>query len=211
MPKDSGELHSRLGQIKRQAGKVPGPGAYVSHKDWKLNRGFVWGKTPRDKGSRMNKVPAPGHYELSLALTRPRSVGGNLPKGTKRSFLDNAVEKSAKNPAPDKYQPQHMRPHVPGISMSHGKKASETRSKNKDQGVPAPDKYHPNYNLTERRAPCFGASKESGNSFVDRATKLKDKLPGPGHYEAANLEKTTRGAKWVQINQLPRGPLMGRY
>ena len=41
-----------------------------------------------------------------MAMTRPRSIGGQLSKGTKRSFLDNVAEKAGKTPAPDKYQPK---------------------------------------------------------------------------------------------------------
>lgn len=209
MPKDAGELTSRLGQIKRQAGKVPGPGMYVGHKDWKLNKGFVFSKTPRDKGQRMNKVPAPGHYDAaSLALTRARSVGGQLSKGTKRSFLDNVAEKSGKTPAPDKYQPKFQEVHIPAPSFDV--KKTESRQPKKAQG-PGPGQYEPKYHLTEPQKPVYGTSKDTTKSFVDRVTKLKEKLPAPGHYETTKLETISRGTKWCQVMGTGRGPLMGAY
>lgn len=211
MPKDTGELTSRLGQIKRQAAKVPGPGMYLGNTDWKLKGGFVFSKTSRDKGLRLNTVPAPGQYDNSQTqLTKPRSIGGPLPKGTKRSFLDQAVEKSGKTPAPDKYQPQYFRPHVAVPSMSHGKR-TESRVKRTDKGTPGPGHYEPKYTAIEQQLPNYGTAKDTGNSFVDRVTKMKEKLPAPGHYEAGKMDKITRGGKWVQLMQLPRGPLMGKY
>lgn len=211
LPKDTGEMSSVLGQVKRRAGKVPGPGAYLSHKDWALNRGFIISKTARDKGTRMNKVPAPGQYDCAAVnLTKPRSIGGHLSKGVKRSFLDSAVEKSEKTPAPDKYHPQPLEKHVTSPSLSRVKK-TESRVPKKDRAVPGPGHYEPKFSFTEDRPPNYGTAKEASNSFVDRATKLKEKLPAPGHYEVTKLDKVSRGTKWVQMNGLTRGPLMGRY
>lgn len=211
LPKDTGENTSQLGLVKKRAGKVPGPGAYLSHKDWALNRGFILSKTARDKGTRMNKVPAPGQYDAaSMNLTKPRSIGGHLSKGVKRSFLDTAVEKSEKVPAPDKYQPQYLEKHVPSPSLSRAKK-TESRVPKKNMAIPGPGHYEPKFTMTEDRPPNYGTAKESSNSFVDRATKMKEKLPAPGHYEVAKLEKISRGTKWVQINGLKRGPMMGKF
>lgn len=210
MPKDAGEFTSRLGQIRRQAGKVPGPGMYVGHKDWKLNRGFVFSKTPRDKGTRMNKVPAPGHYDSAgLSVTRPRSIGGQLSKGAKRSFLDNVAEKSGKTPAPDKYQPRFQEVHIPAPSFDV--KKTESRQGGKKQQNPGPGHYEPKYTSTEDRPPTYGTSKDTIKSFVDRVTKLKEKLPAPGHYETTKLESVSRGTKFMQIMGNGRGPLMGSY
>jgi len=210
MPKDAGEFTSRLGQIKRQAAKCPGPGMYVGHKDWKLNRGFLFAKCARDKGLRMNKVPAPGHYEnaSSMAMTRPRSIGGQLSKGTKRSFLDNVAEKAGKTPAPDKYQPKFQEAHLPAPSFDI--KKTESRMPKKTL-APGPGHYEPKYASIEKVPPNYGTSKETAKSFVDRVTKLKEKLPAPGHYEMTKLEKISRGTKWTQIMGAKRGPLMGAY
>jgi len=184
MPKDSGENSSQLGQIRKIAAKIPGPGHFdISHldkKDWDSKGGhFV--KSSKDAGWKANKVPPVGQYHVaeSVAHTKPRTMGGKLPQAARGChFWDTAVSRSTLVPAPGRYEPGGLVQHV--RIPSFNKTKTETRSGKKPQ-IPGPGQYEVNHSQVEDRTPNYGTDKQAPKTFIDRIKADKAKLPAPGH------------------------------
>ncbi|KAF4656326.1 hypothetical protein FOL47_009033 [Perkinsus chesapeaki] len=118
LPKDSGQVTSRIGQIKKLAGSTPGPGKYIKHAPWPQyppgeefshgSKGYKFDKGSRDKGGiiktdKGSATPAPGKYDITkVDLVKPRCLGGPMSKKAKKSFLDKAIKFGATIPAPNK-------------------------------------------------------------------------------------------------------------
>lgn len=183
MPKDSGEHSSQLGMIKKNAGKVPGPGHFdISHMDQKhwSSKGGHFVKSPKDIGWKLNKTPPVGQYQVAEGerYVRRRMQGGKLPQAPRGChFWDTAVARSSATPAPGKYEPG-MKQKVPIPSFQ--KTTSVTRSTKKPP-QPGPGQYEVNYHLTEHRIPNYPQDKQAPKTFIDRIKADKAKLPAPGH------------------------------
>lgn len=215
-------ITSRLGQIKIQAGKTPGPGYYVKHADWKdpvkksiagtktRTPEYSYPKCPLGQGEKLNKVPGPGTYDgTATGQTKPRVLQGRLSKGPKRNFLDNAKDQSAWKPPPGKYDPKQAdAPHMGAPTML--KKVSGTR-KSAEKQAPGPGAYNPEWTQCEEREPKWGTSKQKAETYVDKVAKSKAKLPAPGKYDLIKLETITRGTKWTQVHGLGRSALHGTF
>lgn len=184
MPKDAGENSSQLGQIRKIASKVPGPGHFdISHMDQKswASKGGHFVKSAKDAGWKANKVPPVGQYHVAEAVgyTKKRTMGGKLPQAARGChFWDTAAARSSVTPAPGKYephgQPQHLQ--VPNFT----KTKTESRS-TKKPAHPGPGQYDVNHSLTEERIPNYGTDKQAPKTFIDRIKADKAKLPAPGH------------------------------
>lgn len=256
MSKDSGEFSSRINQIIRQAGKYPGPGKYVAHTEWKGNYGTHAGNK-FSNGSRewrsLAKGPDPRHYErkdmfgdkghdfskepvlVSNASKdnlskNPRILHGRIPKGKKRSFLDQAIRHSEGMPAPGHYYAKDMtkaqvlsnKMNPRSIKMTEWKyemQKSESRLGKKPEEI-GPNHYNPKWNQCEDKEPYYSVPKEPLNNFLDKAVREKMTstrpkpglpIPGPGTYNMQNfpLHKTSRGTFHAQLKGLSRCPVSG--
>eukprot|EP00451_Oxyrrhis_marina_P024756 CAMPEP_0204340376 /NCGR_PEP_ID=MMETSP0469-20131031/22532_1 /ASSEMBLY_ACC=CAM_ASM_000384 /TAXON_ID=2969 /ORGANISM="Oxyrrhis marina" /LENGTH=261 /DNA_ID=CAMNT_0051324895 /DNA_START=11 /DNA_END=799 /DNA_ORIENTATION=+ len=236
--KDSGEVTSQLGQVKKASGKVPGPGQYLGHTDWADTRkqgsrrvhettqgfGYKFPSGEQGKLNFINKVPPPGHYEkkevskeLSLAashIVKPRTLFGKCATGPKRSFLDNAVAMGGRTPAPGKYNIEKLRNeldgHITSPTTFRGKK-DPAKATAKPKATPGPGSYDIKHAPVEEHHPQWSTSKCKTLSFADRQAKMKGFVPPPDKYDTVKLEKVSRGTKWGQINGRSRSALHGTY
>lgn len=251
MSKDSGVFSSRINQIIRQAAKYPGPGKYVAHTEWKGDQG-VHGGNKFSRGSRewksLAKGPDPRHYERkdfgdgiskepakepiifsnaskeNLSNNR-RIIHGRVPKGKKRSFLDQAERHSSTVPAPGHYYAKDMnsatvlsnKPNPRVCKMtSWDREMIKTVSRGKKVEDIGPNHYYPKFDHAEERLPKYSVPKELASNFLDKAvgekmTTRRPRLPipGPGHYSTIDFSKTSRGTFHVQLRGLSRSPLSG--
>jgi hypothetical protein len=226
LAKDSRDgVTSRLGQIKIQAGKTPGPGYYIKHADWadpikkcigntkSMEPKYSYPKCPRSQGEKMNKVPGPGTYDgTATGQTKPRVLMGKAAKGPKRNFLDNAKAQAAWVPAPGTYD--HTKradvPHMGAPAFELSKKVAGTR-KGAEKQAPGPGAYTPGWTQCETKEPNWGTSKSSSMTYVDKVAQSKKNLPAPGKYDLIPIEKITRGTKWTQVHGLGRSALHGTF
>lgn len=234
--KDSGQYSSRINQIIKQADKVPGPGKYMSHKDWLLNGGNLFMKTERTYKP-CNKTPAPVTYEsknIMMELSnasksnlshRPRIIHGKVPTGKRRSFLDQAERHGRAVPGPGGHDPI---PHTNTRMDTHIVKTldwqklqikTKSRGSSKDPNL-GPDHYKPEWRPTEEALPNYSVPKSRPNNFLDKAVKekwcdvhTKKEIPGPGTYETHNFDsyKVSRGTKYLQLRGMSRSAVSGYF
>lgn len=238
--KDDGKFSSRINQIIRQAEKVPGPGKYVAHEEWKQTQTYKFAKSSREYKP-MHKGPSAVEYERkdfsaehSIGAkdnlsNHPRVTFGKVSPGKKKSFLDIAAKYGGQGPGPGAYNP------APGCSncLSFGprKVVAWDREKSKSKSLKVkvaeigPDHYNLNFCRTEPALPTFTVPKEAGKNFIDKFVsekfvrdkaedaKAKREVPGPGSYDMQNfdLDKTSRGTYHLQLRGLSRSPASGYF
>jgi hypothetical protein len=239
MSKDKGTFSSRINQIQRQAAKVPGPGMYVAHDDWKLKGGNKFPNGNREYKP-MSKTPAPPTYEtknfgtsVSIATNeflsnRPRIVLGKMPKGNRRSFLESAVKHGSAIPAPGTYTTTNKRGNqldtsgtTTSIKVLDWKREMQ---KSKGTGAPekeiGPDHYTINYKHCEDAPNMISVPKALSQNFLDKAVKekwvdvkSKKECPGPGTYNVHNFDdsRISRGTKYLQTRGLSRNSVSGFF
>jgi len=235
--KDTGTYSSRINQIIRQAEKVPGPGKYVAHEDWRLAGGFRFAKLERTYKP-MNKVPDPGNYERKdlgqpmahsvgskdNTSNHPRVLMGKIPKGKKRSFLDQAILKASQSPDPGHYPLVHRFCDRADLNIQGGpswsREAQKTKGRGKKSEDLAPNHYTPNWSQSEERLANYTVPKETGKNFLDKAVKekwadvrSKKELPGPGTYNTHNFDdsRISRGCRHLQLRGLTKSPMSGYF
>jgi len=242
MSKDKGTYSSRINQIMRQAEKVPGPGKYVAHEAWDegkvahvIHAGNKFPNGNRDYKP-MNKTPAPATYEnknfnLGIANSsnpnlscNPRVLYGGVPKGKKRSFLDQAIAHGAKVPAPGQNDLVQHRNNK--LDTSHIKVLDWKREQQKTTGTKPPDKeigpnhYSINYKSVEGVQGCGTIPKAKAQNFLDKAVKekyvdlrTKREVPGPGSYNTHSYDdsKFSRGTKYLQLRGMSRSSVSGYF
>lgn len=233
--KDKGTYSSRINQIIRQADKVPGPGMYISHKDWQKNGGYKFANMERTYKP-MNKTPAPVIYEhpdifmgkcnacSDKLSNRPRIIHGKVPTGKRRSFLDQAEKHGASTPGPGSCDPKQkaadrMDTHIVKImDWSKSMQKTKGRGKNSDPNL-GPDHYTPSF-PGEDSQPTYTVPKTKKSSFLEAAVKAKwtdchtkREIPGPGTYETQNYDtnKFTRGTKYLQLRGMSRSAVSGYF
>jgi len=232
--KDKGTYSSRINQITRQAGKVPGPGKYVAHDDWQLKGGSKFPNGNRDYKP-MNKTPAPDLYE-SKEFYQGKSIGGNenlsnrrrivlghCPKGNRRSFLEGAIKHGSTVPAPGTYHTSVKRSNMLDINQDKTTSWAKEMVKTKGRG-PTEKELGPDYNLNwkhlEESAPSITVPKAKADNFLAKAVKekwsdakTKKELPGPGTYAVHNFDdsKITRGTKYLQTRGFSRSSVSGYF
>lgn len=253
--KDTGVFSSRINQIIRQAAKYPGPGKYVAHTDWKGGQGTHAGNKFAN-GSRewrsMAKGPDPRHYERkdimggtgydpvkepliysnaskdTLSQNR-RIIHGKIPKGKKRSFIDQAEAHGKASPAPGHYHASDIlksqvltnKLNNRAVKMPEWKlemSKSESRLGPKPAEI-GPNHYNPKFESMEDKPPVFSVPKAPESNFLDKAVKetmvqlrpTRLPRPGPGQYNMQNfnLAKTSRGTFHAQLRGLSRTPVSG--
>jgi len=233
--KDKGTYSSRINQIVRQAEKVPGPGKYLAHKDWQKNDSFTFGKVERTYKS-MNKVPDPSHYErkdimdhpskgsTDVLSKNPRVLFGTIPKGKRRSFLDQVCKQAGTLPGAGSYEAttascDRLDIKVKGTTSWSQEVTRAARRKAPEKEV-SPDQYTPSHSLVQDRAPNFSVAKSKGNNFVDKAVRSKmldsrtrKELPGPGTYNNHNMndDKISKGTMQLQLRGLSRSAASGYF
>lgn len=196
MPKDSGEKQSRLGQIKKQAAAVPGPGHYdmgaLDQKRWAKVLMGTFSKMPRDSLFVRNKTPPVGYYNGDFSQLKPRLKNGKVSQSPRVcSIVDTAERRSRASPTLGLYKPNDPTYRVPTPSFSRGGKrsASAPPGKNNKAGGPGPGSYEIKYCQVDSEAPWSDMkretketwNKEVKKSFIDRIQKDKAKVPAPGH------------------------------
>jgi hypothetical protein len=234
--KDKGIYSSRINQIIKQAQKVPGPGKYVAHEDWSLNGGSRFAKLERSYKP-MNKTPDPGTYERKdlgsggaysigskdCTSNHPRILYGKMPKGKRRSFLDQAMHAGAQTPDPGHYPIKHHFCDRVDLNVSGSLNWQRESQKTKSIGAKKPDDlapnhYSPNYIMTEERLAIHSVPKELGKNFLDKAVKekwvdarTKKEIPGPGTYNVQNFDdsRISRGTRHLQLRNLTKSPISG--
>jgi len=239
--KDKGTYSSRINQIVRQAEKVPGPGKYCAHEPWDegktahvIHAGSKFTGGGRDYKP-CNKNPAPATYEnknfhLGQSITGSenlsnirRVIYGHIPKGKKRSFLDQAIAHGAKIPAPAHYTLKAQRNNkldiaeCPTIAWNREQKA--TKGKRPPDKEIGPDHYNPNWDAQDEKQPCHAIPKAKAQNFLDKAVKekwvdvkSKKEMPGPGTYNHTyDDSKFTRGTRYLQLRSLGRSSISGYF
>mmetsp|Transcript_117705 Transcript_117705/g.327789 ORF Transcript_117705/g.327789 Transcript_117705/m.327789 type:complete len:268 (+) Transcript_117705:109-912(+) len=231
--KDKGGYSSRINQIIRQAGKVPGPGQYLGHDDWTLSGGNAFSKLDRNYKS-MNKVPAPNTYERKDIMDKhsiaskdclsqnPRILHGAVPKGRKRSFLDQAEATAKTMPGAGHYNPgpkscDRLDTKIKG-ALSWERETMKSKGRGTVEKEIAPNHYKPSFSQVEERSANYSVPKVKANNFIDKAVReklvdLKTEIPGPGTYatHTFNDEKVSRGTRHLQLRGLTRSPLSGYF
>jgi len=242
MSKDKGTYSSRINQIVRQAEKVPGPGKYVAHEGWDegktahvIHAGNKFPNGNRDYKP-MNKTPAPATYEnkgfnLGVSISNapnlscnPRTLYGQMPKGKKRSFLDQAIAQGAKVPAPganDLTQHRNNKLDTSHIKVLDWKRElSKTSGKGAVEKEIGPDHYSINYSHTEERQAAITVPKAKSQNFLDKAVKekiiclrTKKEVPGPGTYNTHSYDdsKFSRGTKYLQLRGMQKSSVSGYF
>lgn len=233
--KDPGTHSSRINQIVRQAGKVPGPGMYLGHKDWEKNDSFAFGKVERTYKS-MNKVPDPAHYERKdimdnpstgsrdILSKNPRVLHGTIPKGRKRSFLDEASKRASTLPGAGSYEAKNASCDRLDIKVkgatSWDKEVTRCARRKPPEKEVGPDHYNPSHAQVYERSANFSVPKSKGNNFVDKAVRsklldprTKKEMPGPGTYDnhKMNDEKISKGTMHLQLRGLSRSAASGYF
>lgn len=242
MSKDKGAYSSRINQIIRQAEKVPGPGKYVCHEPWDegktehvIHAGNKFPNGTRDYKP-MNKVPAPATYEnkdfyLGKSIgsgetlsSVPRVLYGKVPKGKKRSFLDQAIAHGARVPAPGHNELTQKRnnradTHITKIS-NWQRDAQRTKGMGQAEKEIGPNHYAINYGPTEEKGRVHAVPKAKAQNFLDKAVKeklvdIRNKIavPGPGTYNVHDYDdsKFSRGTKYLQLRGMSRSSVSGYF
>lgn len=253
MSKDTGFYSSRINQIIRQAEKYPGPGKYVAHSEWSTGWGIhagnkfahgsrdykskATGPDPRhyeraDFGAGASKDPAKEPLILSngskdcLSQNR-RILHGRIPKGKRRSFLDQA-QKRGEEPGPGFYHPKDAnsschfanRPNQKVIKVTEwAKEMSKSVSRGTKVSEIGPNHYNLNWTGVEEKPPNYTVPKEKAANFLDKAVKEKMTtrrpvmlpIPGPGHYDMQNFpqDKISRGTRHIQLRGFGQSPCSG--
>jgi len=235
MSKDDGKFSSRINQIQKAATRVPGPGKYVGHEDWRLNGGSKFAK--KEAGYKpMHKNPDPTHYERkdffqfpanackeSLSQNR-RVVFGRVPKGNRRSFLDGAMRHGKEVPAPGHYYNKQVcanRLNTNPCGVTNWKVEDAGGGKVAPDKSLAPSHYTINYNQVTDKQAVYTVPKEKASNFLDKVVKekwidvrTKKELPGPGTYKTFDseaIDKTTRGTYQLQLRTLSRSATTGYF
>lgn len=240
--KDKGTYSSRINQIVRQAEKVPGPGKYVAHEPWDegkkahvIHAGNKFPNGTRDYKP-YNKTPAPATYEhkefqMGKSIgggehlsNRQRVIYGNIPKGKKRSALDQAIAHGARSPAPGHYELKPKRNnkldvHTTKMISDWSRELSKTKGKGPPEKEIGPDHYNPNFGAQEEKQPCHAIPKAKAQNFLDKAVKeklvdlrSKKEVPGPGTYNHDyDDSKFSRGTKCLQLRGLGRSSVSGYF
>lgn len=251
MSKDKGTYSSRINQIVRQAEKVPGPGKYQAHEEWDVKAGkkahVIHEGNKFPNGSReykpANKTPAPATYEnknfnLGVAISsnpglscNPRTLYGQMPKGKKRSFLDQAIAHGAKVPAPgqnDLIQHRNNKLDTSNIKVLDWKRELQKSTgavifslgKGAVEKEIGPNHYTINYSQTEERQAVNSVPKAKSQNFLDKAVKekliclkTKREVPGPGTYNTHSYDdsKFSRGTKYLQLRGMAKSSVSGYF
>lgn len=228
--RDKGTHSSRINQIVKQAQKVPGPGKYGGHDDWKNNGGNTFAKLERSY-KQMNKVPAPHEHEQKFWTTGtkdkefmnnhingakdnlshiPRITQGRIAKGKKRSFLDQAIAHSATCPGPGHVTPLPKFCNRPDLQVKGATDWRREATVTKSLAVPeksiGPDHYNLNHNQVTDRLPLYSVPRESGKNFVDKAVKDKclDGAAGKRYIPGPGTYSTHE----LDINKTSRGTFL---
>jgi len=242
MSKDKGTYSSRINQIVRQAEKVPGPGKYQAHEDWDegktahvIHAGNKFPNGNRDYKP-MNKTPAPATYEnknfnLGVAISsnpnlscNPRVLYGGMPKGKRRSSLDQAMKAGAAAPGPGSNEmTQHRNNKMDTAALGvpswklEGRSTKSTKPKEVEIG---PNHYAINYKSAEAVQACMTIPKAKAQNFLDKAVKekyvdirTKREMPGPGTYNTHDYDdsKFSRGTKYLQSRGMSRSSVSGYF
>lgn len=236
--KDTGKYSSRLAQIVRQAEKVPGPGKYVAHEDWTINKKPNWSKGSRDYKP-LHKNPDPTHYERKDFFNEvsnggkeclshiARVLGGKVPKGKRRSMTEMAVRAHAHVPPPGAYSvasgmfSDRLAPHVTGTTSWAREMAVHVGRGAPEPYSLAPSHYTIDYKPTEERQAVYTVPKEKAANFLDKAVKEKlvdirnkKEMPGPGTYwQKTDFDdrKLSRGTRMLQLRGLTRASASGYF
>mmetsp|Transcript_24710 Transcript_24710/g.53742 ORF Transcript_24710/g.53742 Transcript_24710/m.53742 type:complete len:272 (-) Transcript_24710:134-949(-) len=233
--KDDGTNSSRINQIIRQAQKVPGPGKYIAHDDWRMTQTYGFAKGSRDYKS-MHKGPSPDHYETKEFSMQPsigardnlshhrRVLVSKIPPGKRRSFLDSAERHGREVPGPGAHNPTAGCSNALPTKLSRTTDWTKEAQKSKSLKVKAPEigpnHYTINYSRAEPTAPSQTVPKEVNKNFIDKYVrekwtdaKSKKPGPGPGHYDVHNFDhnKTSRGTYQLQLRNLSRNPASGYF
>jgi len=237
--KDTGKHSSRINCIIRQAEKVPGPGKYVAHEDWAQNGGNKFANVSRDYKPH-HKGPASSHYEVKdIAMNHSigakdslsknhRTLHGKVPKGKKRSFLDQAEYhgKHSCPPGAGTYEPSKFTTlcdRMEGkVNCGPSWAASVGKSKSMKPKVsePGPNHYNLDWKHLEGREPNYSCPKDKDANFITKAVgeRMVDRrknipLPGPGTYNNHTMDdsKVSRGTYHLQLRGLTRSSMSGYF
>lgn len=198
LSKDKGTYSSRINQIIKQAGQVPGPGHCIQHEPWDegktahvIHAGNKFPAGTRDTSlTRDLKVPEPARYERSdIALNvcnssksnlsnRPRLLYGAFPKGKKRSFTDQAEAHGRRIPAPGhcdngKNQFNNKANQAIPKVLDWSKGTVKTVGRGKAEVEIGPNHYSPSWASTEEALPKYAVPKAKAQNFLDKAVKEK--------------------------------------
>jgi len=195
MPKASADVGSMLSEVKRIS-KNPGPEAYNQNCLTKSfaghARGGTFSKLQREYGNSV-KTPAVGQYQTVCPQTSPRTRGGSLPKTDRGCiFYDRAVNEGKWKQSPGKYDGKRLEMHKTCPAFQSG----STESRNPKKAVQVgPGYYSLEYKQVEPKVPCYSSPHDNGQSYLEQATKGKDKLPAPGHNGVAEAKNQDRQGK----------------
>jgi len=240
MSKDKGTYSSRINQIIRQAEKVPGPGMYVKHEEWiegktnhVIHAGNKYSKSSRDYKP-MNKTPGPIYESKDFGTNvpvackdslsnNPRVTYGAVPKGKKRSFLDQAIAQGGKVPAagPNDFKMNNKLPTAVTKVLSWKLECKSSSSKKPAEKEIGPDHYSINYASSDFAVhKGITVPKAKAQNFLEKAVsekwvdvKSKREIPGPGTYSTQTYDdsKFTRGTKALQLRGLSRSSVSGYF
>lgn len=207
-PKDSGKFSSRIGQVVKQALKVPGPGIYKIP-EGPTGRQFVFAKGSKETNIKAGKRPDPGQYEQSKKACLPRTLQGVMSKGKKVTFVDIAAMKANQYPGPPKYNPKEVLGHIQSRALHVTTTQSRLDLKSR-RDLPGPGKYNPVHTNTEDRVLAFALGPKY-KSFEEAEAKRPGQVPGPNSYKLIELDKISRGTKLMQTYNYDRGPMTGYF
>jgi len=169
--KDDGKHSSRINQIVKQAGKVPGPGKYVAHTDWKHEKATKFPNGVRGYRT-MHLNPPPNHYEAKDFTTMktngsrttqskcPKALYGKIgPEGKPWSFLDQSTKLGAKSPGAGAYNPTLVCAKKGGVTSWDKEKSKSTTKKVKVADI-APNHYKISYASQEANPPQYSVPKD---------------------------------------------------
>lgn len=187
VPKAAKDKGGLFADVNRKAGETPGPEKY--HKDI-LQKDFVtstkggkFSAKGRDETKKGNGVTAPsvGAYQVDKAIdsVKPRARGGQISKNDRKCYFALQAEKN-NMPAPGKYDPKRLEPHLDSPVFSSPRTESRSPKKASPMG---PGYYNPCHAVTDKTVLTYSGSKDVSKSFLDKimATKDKDKNPPPGY------------------------------
>lgn len=219
----------------RQADKVPGPGKYVAHDDWKLKGGNKFPKGSLDY-KQMNKTPAPATYEHTEFFhgksigngdnmsNRRRVTLGHIPKGKRRSFLEQAEKVGRTLPAPGTYTSAQKKSNQLNTDvikvLSWGREMVKSTGRGETKKEIGPNHYALNWKHLEESPSMITVPKAKAQNFLDKAVKekwvdvkSKRECPGPGTYSVHNFDdsKISRGTRYSQIRGLNRSSVSGYF
>jgi len=216
---------------------------YVQHKGWDegvvdhvIHAGNKFPTGSRDYKP-YNVNPAPATYEAknfnlgvsissNVNLTQnPRTIYGAVPKGKKRSFLDQAIAHGNKTPAPGANgalsQKRNNKLDTACIKvLQWSKEAQKSGGKAAVEKEIGPNHYNPQYQQQEERQAIYTVPKAKAQNFLDKAVKeklvclrTKKEVPGPGTYNVHDYDdsKFSRGTKFLQLRGMSRSSCSGYF